>query len=166
MTSAKTPAAKKPAAKKPAAKKPAAKKPAALKTVKTVASADAFLASVAEPMRADAQTLARWLAEWTGQPATMWGSAIVGFGAVRYAYESGRSGDWMAIGFSPRAKNLALYFLDGFESRGALLEKLGRHSIAKSCLYLTKLSDVDATVLEAMVRASYAAVIARYPAIA
>jgi hypothetical protein len=161
MTSAKTPSAK-----KPSAKKPSAKKPAALKTVKTVASVDAFLASVPEPMRADAQTLARWLAEWTGQPATMWGSAIVGFGAVRYVYESGRSGDWMAIGFSPRAKNLSIYFLDGFESRGALLEKLGRHSTAKACLSVAKLSDIDATVLEAMVRASYAAVIARYPAIA
>lgn len=37
----------------------------------------------------------------TGEPPTMWGSSIVGFGRYRYRYASGREGEWPLVGFSP-----------------------------------------------------------------
>jgi hypothetical protein len=85
----------------------------------------------------------------------MWGPSIIGFGSHHYRYESGREGDWPRVGFSPRKQNLVLYITDGFEDYGALLGKLGKHSTGKACLYIKRLDDVDATVLETMVGRSY-----------
>ncbi len=154
-------ATKKAAPKKKPTAKSATKGP---KTTKNAASVDDFLAAVPEPMREDAATLRRWMQEWTGEAAAMWGSAIVSFGAYRYKYESGRVGDSCAIGFSPRKQSLTLYFVDGFEERKAQLASLGKHSVAKSCLYVDRLADIDRAVLEAMVKSSIAVVKARYPA--
>ena len=44
--------------------------------------------------------------------------------------------------------------MDGFEERTDLLDRLGPHSIGKSCLYLKRLDDVDLAVLEELIRAS------------
>ena len=81
----------------------------------------------------------------------MWGAAIVGFG--RYAYEgaSGRAGEWMVTGFSPRKANLSLYILSGLDRETALLKKLGKHTTGKGCLYIKQLGDVDLKVLEQLI---------------
>ena len=87
----------------------------------------------------------------TGEEPEMWGTSIVGFG--RYAYEgaSGRSGEWMITGFSPRKTNLTIYIMMGFEKEAALMKKLGKHTTAKSCLYIKQVSDVDLKLLEELI---------------
>ena len=55
----------------------------------------------------------------------MWGSSIIGFGSYHYKGKSGREGDWMLTGFSPRKQNLTLYLMGGFDTHAALLKKLG-----------------------------------------
>ncbi|HWT23447.1 MAG TPA: DUF1801 domain-containing protein [Solirubrobacteraceae bacterium] len=128
----------------------------ALKTTPTDADVDAFLDAVEDPRkREDSRALCRLMAEETGERATLWGSSIVGFGSYHYRYASGREGDWPAVAFSPRKQNLTLYLMDGFSGYGELLERLGRHSTGKSCLYLKRLADVDEGVLREMVRRSY-----------
>jgi len=127
---------------------------AELKTVKNAGSVDAFLAKVAAPQRDDATTVLRLMKKVTGEEATMWGSSIVGFGSYHYRYASGREGDWMVTGFSPRAKGLTLYLIAGFGAMQPLLARLGRHETAKSCLYIPRLADVDLAVLEKIVRQS------------
>jgi Domain of unknown function (DU1801) len=92
----------------------------------------------------------------TGEPATMWGPSIVGFGNYHYRYASSHDGNSPRVGFSPRAANLVLY-VGGFTEYDALLTKLGKHKRSKACLYLNKLPDVDRMVLEEIVRRSYAA---------
>ena len=57
-------------------------------------------------------------------------------------------------GFSPRKQNLTLYIMSGFEEYDDLLEKLGKHSTGKSCLYIKKLEDVDQDVLRDLVSKS------------
>lgn len=115
-----------------------------------------FLAGV-EPQRRreDALALLELYSRATRAPAVMWGPAIVGFGHYSYLYRSGHSGEWAAVGFSPRKQNLTLYFTDGFEHYVEQLEGLGAHTTAKSCLYLKRLDGIDLDVLEAMVRASF-----------
>jgi hypothetical protein len=81
----------------------------------------------------------------------MWGPAIVGFGVYHYRYESGREGDWMVTGFSPRKNDLTLYLMPGLEDQAERLARLGRHKTGKSCLYLKKLADVDLEVLGEMI---------------
>lgn len=119
------------------------------KTVVTAADASAFLAAV-EPSerRADGQVLAALMARLSGEPAIMWGGSIVGFGRYHYRYDSGREGDAPRIAFSPRKAELVLY-LSGLDDAG--LAPLGRHRRGKGCLYIKRLSDVDMTVLEALI---------------
>jgi hypothetical protein len=90
----------------------------------------------------------------TGKEPEMWGESTVGFGAYHYKYASGREGDWFLTGFSPRAQNLALYIMAGFDQYEALLGRLGKHSTGKSCLYIKKIEDIDADVLEELVKRS------------
>jgi hypothetical protein len=72
-------------------------------TLPTREDVDAFIAAVpAEARREDARTLRQLLAEWTGEPPTMWGSSIVGFGSCHYRYDSGHEGTAALVGFAPR----------------------------------------------------------------
>ena len=84
----------------------------------------------------------------------MWGPSIVGFGEYHYKYESGRKGDFLITGFSPRKKALTVYILPGFQRYDALMGKLGKFKTGKSCLYINKLDDVDLSVLEELVGSS------------
>lgn len=123
------------------------------KTKKNDASVENFLNSVAnQTRREDSLSLLGLMRDVTGEEAKMWGSSIVGFGSYHYVYQSGREGDWMLTGFSPRKQNLAIYIMAGFSDYGPLLEKLGKHKTGKSCLYVNKLADVDINVLHELVR--------------
>jgi hypothetical protein len=62
----------------------------------------------------------------------------------------------------PRKQNLAVYFMVGFSKHVELSSQLGKHSVGKSCLYINKLSDVDLTVLEQLILASWAEMDSRY----
>ena len=125
------------------------------KTRKTKASVSRFLAGIEDPQRrADAKALNRIMREATGERPVMWGESIVGFGSYHYVYASGREGDWMLSGYSPRKSNLVVYVMAGFSRYGALLERLGKHKTGKACLYLKRLSDVDLDVLRELVQRS------------
>jgi hypothetical protein len=78
----------------------------------------------------------------------------VGFGSYHYKGASGREGEWMLIGFSPAKQNITLYIMPGFERYPELMKKLGKYSTGKSCLYIKRLSDVDASVLKELVTES------------
>ena len=138
---------------------------AELKTRPTAVGVDAFLAAVEpEARRADARALCALMARITGEPPTMWGASIVGFGRYRYTYDSGHSGEWARTGFSPRKSALTVYVMDGFPAHAPLMARLGRYKTGKSCLYLQRLADVDLEVLEALIRESLAHMAVRYPA--
>jgi hypothetical protein len=85
----------------------------------------------------------------------MWGPSIVGFGSYHYKYDSGREGDMLLAGFSPRKQNLTLYIMAGFDRYENLMKRLGKHSTGKSCLYIKRLSDIDIDVLSEIISASY-----------
>ena len=130
---------------------------AELKTKLNDASVEAFLNGIDdEQKRADSFAVLKLMQQATKQPPKMWGTAIVGFGSYRYKYASGREGDWMLVGFSPRKANLTLYIMGDFEQRGALLAKLGKHTTGGGCLYVKHLADVDTGVLKEMVKQSVA----------
>ena len=130
---------------------------AEIKTKPTDVSVDAFLDTVQHPVRrADGKALRAMMERITGEPAVMWGPSMVGFGTYHYRYDSGHEADMCRIAFSPRSANLVLY-VGGFPEYEALLAKLGKHKRSKACLYLNKLADVDAEVLDEIVRRTYAA---------
>ena len=135
-----------------------------LKTQVTDASVEAFLEAVeSSRRREDAFTLLDIFREVTGEEPKMWGDSIVGFGSYHYVYKSGRTGDWMRTGFSPRKQNLSIYIMPGFRKFERLLNRLGKHKLGRSCLYINKLSDVDEQVLRALIEASLVEMGELYP---
>jgi hypothetical protein len=128
---------------------------AELKTKLTDASVEAFLNTLEdESKRKDAQTILQMMQDVTGEAPRMWGNSIVGFGSYRYKYASGKEGDWMLTGFSPRKQNLTLYIMSGFEINADIMSRLGKHTTGKGCLYIKKLKDVDPTVLRELITKS------------
>ena len=125
---------------------------AELKTQENDASVNDYLNSVEDKKKREASFKVKELMEEvTGEEARMWGDSIVGFGHYHYKYASGREGEWMLTGFAPRKRNLTLYILSGFEEYDDLMQKLGKHSTGKSCLYINKLEDIDLDVLRELV---------------
>ena len=123
------------------------------KTQPTNQSVKEFLNQIQEPeRRADCFEIVKIMEKITGEKPTMWGPSIVGFGSYHYKYASGREGDWPMTGFSPRKKDLTLYIMMGFEKHADLMEKLGKHSTSKSCLYIKRLSDVHIPTLKKLMK--------------
>ena len=125
------------------------------KTRITDASVADFLQGVDdEQKRADCFELVDLMSDVTGEEPKMWGDAIVGFGTYHYKYASGREGDWMQVGFSPRKQSLTLYIMSGFSRYDELMKGLGKFKTGKSCLYVKRLSDVDRDVLRELIAQS------------
>lgn len=124
------------------------------KTVATSSDVADFIDQIEHPTRkADAQALVDLFAQETGFEPVMWGGSIIGFGAYHYTYDSGREGDSLATGFSPRKANMAIYIMPGYQDYGDILDRLGKHKKGKSCLNVNKLADIDLDVLRELIRA-------------
>ena len=133
------------------------------KTKPTGASVEDYIASRAnEQQRADCRDLMALLKKITKQPPKMWGPSIVGYGSYRYTYESGRTGEAPLTGFAIRGRELVVYLMAEDDRQKALLAKLGKHKMTKSCLYFKRLADLDKSVLEQLVARSIADVRRRY----
>jgi hypothetical protein len=125
------------------------------KTAPTGASVTTFIDGIEDTAkRRDARALVRLMRKVTQAAPRMWGPSIVGFGQYRYRYESGREGEWMLTGFSPRKRELSIYIMSGFAGHEELLDRLGPHRTGRSCLYVRRLADVDLHALEELVSRS------------
>jgi len=123
------------------------------KTVQTSELPKQFIEKLQHAVRkADAQYLLSWFEKTTGYPPVMWGASIVGFGRYHYQYKSGRQGDFLITGFSPRQSNLSIYIMPGYQDLSEPLSRLGKHKTGASCLYINKLADIDLQVLEEIVK--------------
>jgi len=98
----------------------------------------------------------------TKQQPKMWGPSIVGYGSCRYTYDSGRTGEMCLTGFAIRGRELVVYLSAEGAAQQALLSRLGRHRMGKSCLYFRQLADLDQAVLAQLVAASVAELGRRY----
>ncbi|KQY82636.1 hypothetical protein ASD24_14730 [Paenibacillus sp. Root52] len=134
------------------------------KTKETDGSVIEFIESVESPKkREDAYQLLDIYTETTGYEAKMWGPSIIGFGSYHYRYESGHEGDAPLVGFSPRKAKISLYFATGDTEREALLSDLGKHTTGKACVYISKVTDIDVGVLQALITQSVSFLQEKYP---
>ena len=140
------------------------------KTNATEVSVAEFIDSVPHAVRrADAQVLDDLFQRVTGWKPRMWGPTIIGYGSYDYTYESGRTGTSLATGFSPRKANMVLYLIGGYMNpktkakMDVLREKLGKHKVGKSCLYIGRLSNVDTDVLAELIKADLVYMDEKYP---
>ncbi len=129
---------------------------AEMKTKQTEASVEDFLNLIEnDQKREDCFEIVKMMKQVTKKEPKMWGPSIIGFGSYHYKYESGREGDSLQIGFSPRKQNITLYVLSGSDHENLLLQKLGKHSTSKVCLYIKRLADVDKKVLLELIKESF-----------
>lgn len=130
---------------------------AEVKTQPNDADVEAFINTVKdEQKRSDSFKLIAMMEKIVGEPAKMWGANIVGFGTYHYVYASGREGDWMLAGFSPRKAAISIYIMAGFDALSDERLALGKHKIGKGCLYVKRLSDIDENALRTMISKSVA----------
>jgi Domain of unknown function (DU1801) len=127
------------------------------KTKQNKKSVTEFLQLVAvEGKRNDCMYLLKLFKQITKEEPMMWGDSIIGFGSYHYKSEkSKQEGDWFMTGFSPRKQNLTIYIIPGFAKYAELMQKLGKYKTSVSCLYINKLADVDAEVLQDLVSRSF-----------
>lgn len=124
------------------------------KTQPTDADVGAFLDATLPPRRvAEGHALNALFQKVTGFKPMMWGPSIVGYGRYHYRYASGREGDFLATGFSPRKAAISIYILPGYTNFGPIMDRLGKHKTGRSCLYVNKLDDIDMKVLGELIRA-------------
>ena len=103
------------------------------KTKATSVSPESFIETVEHDVRrADAKVLLDLFADVTQLVPRMWGPSIIGYGRYHYKYESGREGEFMMTGFSPRKANQVIYIMPG---------------------YTNKLADIDLDVLRELITA-------------
>lgn len=128
-----------------------------IKTHVTDDSVEAFLGAIAdEARRKDCQALLALMKRATGEEPRVWSSGLIGFGTYHYKSSSGQEGDWFPVGFASRKTALTLYLGLTLDPLADLLGKLGKHKTGKGCVYIKRLSDVDAEVLERIVAEAYA----------
>ena len=85
------------------------------KTTQTEASVEEFIDTIDhERKREEARELLALFERVTGERPKLWGPSIIGFGEYHYEYDSGREGDWMRTGFSPRKAKHSLYLMGGY----------------------------------------------------
>lgn len=119
------------------------------KTKPTTTTVRAFLNRIENPqLRHDCNSIIEIMEAISKLKPVMWGSSIIGFGTRHYVYDSGREGDTMIVGFSPRKQNISLYLAGGLEPLEGELSRLGKHETGKGCLYIKSLKDVDVAVLK------------------
>lgn len=126
------------------------------KTAETPVSVLDFIDSFVdnEQKKKESVQLVEYMRKWSGFEPKMWGPSIIGFGSYHYKYASGHEGDAPLIGFSPRKAAFSLYVYTPREDNGHLLDGFGKHKMAKACIYVNKLADIDLKVLESMCRDS------------
>ncbi|WP_022695690.1 DUF1801 domain-containing protein [Ponticaulis koreensis] len=134
------------------------------KTKATNVSPESFISTVEHDVRrADAKLLLDLFADVTQLVPRMWGPSIIGYGRYHYKYESGREGEFMMTGFSPRKANQVIYIMPGYTDHSAILDRIGKYKIGKSCLYINKLADIDLDVLRELITAGFEDMKSRYP---
>jgi hypothetical protein len=126
------------------------------KTKPTKGSVDTFLNKIKDQqVRDDCFAILEIMQKVSKYEPVMWGSAIIGFGMYHYVYESGREGDSILIGFSPRKQNITIYLMGGLSKVEDELSKLGKHKTGGGCLYIKSLNDVNVTILKKIITKAF-----------
>ncbi len=125
------------------------------KTVPTNEKVTSYLKTLDDVKQVESLEIIELMKEISGEAPIMWGTSIIGFGTYRYKYASGREGDWMKIGFSPRKTAYSLYLscdADQFENE---LKHFGKFTRGKGCIYFKSLKDIDLAVFKKMLIRAY-----------
>lgn len=109
-----------------------------------------YLEIVTDKKREDSYILIDMMKEITGLDPVMWGASMIGFGEMRYE-SSTCMGSMPILAFAPRKAKFSIYLGDSKKYEKDLAS-IGKHTTGVGCLYVNKLSDIDLSVLEAVLK--------------
>jgi len=109
-----------------------------------------YLEAISEPRKSEIMTLCDMMEKVTQKKPKLWGS-IIGFGSLHYTYKTGHEGDMPILGLANRKQAITLYMSYNIEQYNELID-LGKVTHGKGCLYIKKLSDVNLSVLESLMK--------------
>lgn len=130
---------------------------AGLATKETQKSVSEFIDSIENTSkREDSRTLVTMMQEVSGYEPKIWGdNFIIGFGKYTYKRKNGKEEfEWFHVGFAPRKTKITVYLTFDISKEEELLEKLGKCTFGKGCLYINKLADVNLEVLKKLIKKS------------
>ncbi len=117
---------------------------------------DQYVASLPDgTLTQDTKTLIAIMARISGEEPILYGYGTIGFGVYRYEYTSGRKGEAHTLAFYPRKGKITIYIMDGTARYAKLIDGLGKHTTTGYCVYIKSLQDIDVTVLEQILKASF-----------
>ncbi|MCY1516716.1 hypothetical protein D9M68_513650 [compost metagenome] len=134
------------------------------KTAETEVNVNDFIHTFADTDQKvkDSFELIALMSKVSGYEPKMWGPSIIGFGSYHYKYTSGHEGDAPLLGFSPRKAAISLYVHSGIKEQEPYLERLGKYKIAKACIYIKKLSDINQDALIELMKSSVNYITSKY----
>jgi hypothetical protein len=104
---------------------------------------------------ADTRVLIEMMRRLSGHQAKLWNAGTIGFDTYHFKYDTGREGDAVPMSFYPRKGKTTVYLMDGTARHSELLARLGKHTTSRVCIYFKRLSDIELSILEQIVRDSY-----------
>ncbi len=134
-----------------------------MKTTESDADVLEFLNCVENRQRAaDTRQIVEIMQRITECTPKMWGASIIGFDRYTYHRKDGSEHAFMITGVSPRKAALTVYVMPGFDAYQDQLAWLGKFKHSVSCLYITRLTNVDLSVLEEILTDSVKVMRRRY----
>ena len=127
-----------------------------MKTPTTAARTPAqYLAGLPDERRADLKALHSMIRRAAPALKPYMQSGMLGYGKYHYRYPSGREGDWCKLALASQKNYISLYVcaMDGGRYvADAFRSRLPKASIGKSCVRFKRLADVDAKVVQELLR--------------
>jgi Domain of unknown function (DU1801) len=107
-----------------------------------------------QKVRGDCNVLIDIMESITNCKPKMW-STMVGFDTYHYKYATGRESDYFVLGFAPSKVGITIYTNCYQDNNQELLDKLGKYKASKACIYITKLENIDLTILKKILKSGY-----------
>lgn len=123
-----------------------------------------IVAKIAGPRQREAEELIVIMSDITGKDCEIWANRIFGFGTYEYVYETGHSGRAPVLGFATNSTKHTIYLSEDFATEWPdLMARLGTYTASKVCLYVSRLTNIDMSVLRELLERTVADVNGRYP---
>lgn len=107
-----------------------------------------------EKIRKDCLILLEVFEETSGYIGKMWGPNIIGFGKYHYKLNNEIEGDAPLIAFGVKKSKISLYFAPDNSNRDKYLKELGKHTLGKTCVYISDVDQIDIKVLKQLIKDS------------
>lgn len=107
-----------------------------------------------EKIRKDCLILLEVFEETSGYIGKMWGPNIIGFGKYHYKLNNEIEGDAPLIAFGVKKSKISLYFAPDNSNRDKYLKELGKHTLGKTCVYISDADQIDIKVLKQLIKDS------------